>query len=579
MELLLAQFADDTQFFLESRKSLENAIHILSQLETNIGLQVNYEKSSIICIGNAQKFECNQNFLWNPGEVNVLGIDIYEPPESCYNKILDKAKSVLHSWKNHMLTLIGKVLITNSLVGSLFVYQMQVQTNPPKNFYKQFNEIIHKFLWKNKRAKIPMGVLKKDINQGGVRLVDMELKNQSLKVAWIFRKSEYVQMQLMAIIPECLGIRFWDCHLHPNDVSQAINLNAHPIFWTQIIIHWFKLKKLTDKTDSYTYADISQTIIWYNSCIKINQKVVCYTNLANKGCTHIGDLYKNGVLLKLDDLNETYDVSLNWLQYHSLCLAIPNSWKNIMESAQISNVQNIIIPTLHEVIDTKEKPVKFVYNLLLEVNPTADKTQYKMFTRFTKANHVEYEQYQTAFNNLRKVTKIVKYRDFQYRLLNCAIHCNNKLIHWGIVSSSTCEICGSEKQTPEHLFYTCIQIRKLWKKLNNFMSELMMIPNHELDFTLENVLLNTVHPKPGHIANFIVLITKQRIYAKKCKSEKLSFKDIIDKIENIYQYEKFYNNTAKQQIRWAPYSGESIKDLQQQTNNYINEYVSNVNIQ
>ena len=77
---MIAQFANDTQLFQKTRKAVETVINILAQMETQIGLKVNYEKSSIHCINNAHKFACDKPIVWDPGGATVLGIDVKKKP-------------------------------------------------------------------------------------------------------------------------------------------------------------------------------------------------------------------------------------------------------------------------------------------------------------------------------------------------------------------------------------------------------------------------------------------------------------------------------------------------------------------
>ena len=67
LEWLLAQFADDTQLFVDTQQSLRNVLQVLKTMEHNIGFKVNYEKSTAITIGNLQPFQCNEPIVWDPG--------------------------------------------------------------------------------------------------------------------------------------------------------------------------------------------------------------------------------------------------------------------------------------------------------------------------------------------------------------------------------------------------------------------------------------------------------------------------------------------------------------------------------
>ena len=153
LEHIIAQFADDTQLFLNNRKSLENVIATLDEVEANTGLKVNYEKTAIYTIGqdeagaNSDKI-CSKPIVWDPGGLTVLGVDIIKCVQAQYMQILDKAKEVLDVWYLHNLTLCGKILLINTLVVSLFVYNLRVLENPKDEFYDKFDLLVERFLEK-----------------------------------------------------------------------------------------------------------------------------------------------------------------------------------------------------------------------------------------------------------------------------------------------------------------------------------------------------------------------------------------------------------------------------------------------
>ena len=41
-----------------------------------------------------------------------------------YKEILSKADEVMYDWRNRGLTIVSKVAVLNTLIGSLFVYKM-----------------------------------------------------------------------------------------------------------------------------------------------------------------------------------------------------------------------------------------------------------------------------------------------------------------------------------------------------------------------------------------------------------------------------------------------------------------------
>ena len=100
LEILITQFADDTQLFLDSKESVEKAIETLQSIETNIGLTINYEKSCIYSIGGAPKFESSQELVWDPGGLCILGIETLTSTEDNYTAIVEKSEKICQGWYN-----------------------------------------------------------------------------------------------------------------------------------------------------------------------------------------------------------------------------------------------------------------------------------------------------------------------------------------------------------------------------------------------------------------------------------------------------------------------------------------------
>ena len=207
LELIIAQFADDSQLFLDSQKSLEEAIKLLSCIEANTSLKVNYEKSCIMPVGNVCKISCSKNIPWDPGGVFVLGVDVTLDHTEQFERLLGKAKQVLELWHHRQLSLMGKVVVINTLIASLFVYLLQ-SVNIPNNFVNKFNELILAFLWQGKCPKIPLEFLQGEKEARGLKLVNMELKDISLKTRWILSENEFCKSQLDLAVPECIGTYF-----------------------------------------------------------------------------------------------------------------------------------------------------------------------------------------------------------------------------------------------------------------------------------------------------------------------------------------------------------------------------------
>ena len=71
------------------------------------------------------------------------------------------------------------------------------------------------------------------------------------------------------------------------------------------------------------------------------------------------------------------------------------------------------------------------------------------------------DHYKMAFRYIYRCSKITKYQDFQYRLLLGKIVTNDDLFTWGKIDSPHCTFCNLERETIQHLFYTCKYVEPL----------------------------------------------------------------------------------------------------------------------
>ena len=63
-------------------------------------------------------------------------------------------EGILNAWKGRSLSLIGKVLVINALVASLFVYKMTVLPTIPDRIVCEIEKLLNQFIWKENRPKI-----------------------------------------------------------------------------------------------------------------------------------------------------------------------------------------------------------------------------------------------------------------------------------------------------------------------------------------------------------------------------------------------------------------------------------------
>ena len=164
IEQILSQFADDTGAYLSYEYlTIEHFCQTLKDVENNMGLKVSYGKTSLYRVGslhntNARMYTTNE-LNWSNDPIESLGVTIANDGTllNCNaDAILTKIDKTCNNWYNRKLSLSGKILVVNVLMGSLFVYKMSTLSNFPDTVIKEAEKKIVNFLWNGKKAKIAL---------------------------------------------------------------------------------------------------------------------------------------------------------------------------------------------------------------------------------------------------------------------------------------------------------------------------------------------------------------------------------------------------------------------------------------
>lgn len=142
------------------------------------------------------------------------------------------------------------------------------------------------------------------------------------------------------------------------------------------------------------------------------------------------------------------------------------------------------------------------------------------------------------FANVTKVTIATKFRDFQFRLLHGAIITNTRLFQWNMKPDQSCSFCGMVPESTLHLFCECPSIAEIWSGVREHVAQNAASDVVQLcDWSHKNIIFNLVHPKPGHIINLLIVVTKQFIYRQRCLNAPLFLPLLIQEYEHIYNIE------------------------------------------
>ena len=281
---------------------------------------------------------------------------------------LNPLKKLLNIWSSRDLSIYGRINIVKTLAISTltFICSMLDTLN---GFTDEVNNIIFRYIWKNKNPKLKKTTITRSKNDGGLGMIDFSLFDKALKISWVKRlcskETEPWKSIPLSVLSNVGGKLLFKC----NYDIKSLCINKHlPKFYRNIILHWQDLNRTTpEKKEDF----LNQTI-WNNRFIIIGKSSVYYRKWDQVSIQNLADIVNDeGTgFMSFNTFLEKFKIKCNFLQYLSLLSAIPIHWKKSLKRDEHHRV-----PTdPHPAID--KLTCKTVYNTLVnrqQCPPTADK--------------------------------------------------------------------------------------------------------------------------------------------------------------------------------------------------------------
>ena len=536
--IVISQLADDTTLFLKDIESLKNALALIDNFSKISGLKLNKDKCEAFWIGSSANSNSKPLGLkWTKGMIKCLGIwcgsNIDDAINFNFNEKIDKIKTLLNIWKQHRLSLKGKITVIKTFAMPLILYPANC-LYVPDWVTKQVDEIFVKYLWSGKPPKVKKTTIINYIERGGLKMPLLSAMIKGLKCTWIkrFLSPTFSKLDLLNNFVHYKGKTFKEIVLSKLD-TRYIQFDS--LFYQQVLLGWFSLFSKHPNN----IIDIANSKIWNNKHILINNSPVEYTNWHNNGIAkfyHILD--ENGHIIDKNNLETKYSVSINQMEYNSLIHAIPSMWKKKVLGKNLVNlVQDDDFVTINDKrVNISKITCKSVYldeiaNII--THPTA---QFKWEEKLNLNLEWEYH-YKIAFETCCESFV----QSFQYKILNRFFPCNYYL---SIIIRDQTPLCGrcNETDSLEHYFYYCTDVNNFWISINRWMKSI-------LETTFELNLINILFGIPNyenenliHFVNYCILYGKLFIYLCMKDDKKICFLDYIVFLKEKMLVEKHINH-------------------------------------
>ena len=182
----ITQLADDTTLFLNDINSLREALQMLSEFYNIAGLLLNGAKTEIMQIGIPLTLsETLFRLKSEKKKIFALGSWFYKDNSASimhtYTDRSNKVILLLNKLRRRNLTWIGKITVPKTLCISCLNYAMTT-VEIPERFIRQIKDLCETFLRSNKLARIKNRVKYNDNDNGGLRMVNIDLYSIAQKL-------------------------------------------------------------------------------------------------------------------------------------------------------------------------------------------------------------------------------------------------------------------------------------------------------------------------------------------------------------------------------------------------------------
>ena len=512
----LKQFADDCSCFIRNIESIYTLIETIKGFTAHSGLRLNAEKSILFFLGPWKNKIINiLDMRVERFTLNLLGIEIGRckriKQERNFEDKIPKLVNQLHMHSQRDLSLYGKILLTKTFGISKIIHSIAI-TDIDESLIKVVPSEFNKYIWTYKPPKVKHNVIIGNINQGGLGAIDMESKCKALRLPWLQRI------------------------INGNGWNDIINEYLEPIGGINFLIrcnfdskylNWIPCfyRKLLEFTKEIVYSEISESIIWNNKAIRIENKSIFWKELYNKGIVFIHDFRSStGGWMGFDEFCSYYDMHTNFLKYFGILSAIKHA-------ATYLNVDLSIKPTLNiqstnfrlnsgKIIDINKAKSKNFYNEYIEFNLEPASALRKWRIEYSLDEGIFYQSLPLA----KQCTKEPKLLAFQFKLIHNIVNCRSNLRKWNISDSDTCEFCLHD--VPDNIIHALCQCEYSTKFVTDIFS--LIDPQNDCANTIQNADFLFGVDDPA--LNVVFLILKKYIMNVRTDKNTFSLNNAMNQI-------------------------------------------------
>lgn len=191
-KITVLAYADDMCFITNTDRELQNAIIEINKYCTESGSKINLEKSKCLVFNN---YNTSQQFLPTVTKIKILGLIVCSNTEEMvsanFNAIFSKICFLIHMHKTRNINIMQKIWLANTFILSKVWYIAQTLLFKPGDIAK-IKRAVGNYIWTGKLYRVAQNQLALNKLNGGLNLIDIDLKTKALFI----RNTLYISEKL-----------------------------------------------------------------------------------------------------------------------------------------------------------------------------------------------------------------------------------------------------------------------------------------------------------------------------------------------------------------------------------------------
>jgi len=557
-EIKISQLADDTTLIMETYESIKHVRTLLTNYGIISGLKTNMDKTQAFMIGKHMKrYKDTEAIKWSDYPIHTLGIYICkdETDNIKYNFApkVKLIKTMLNIWKQRNLSLKGKITVLNSLAASQLVY-ISSTIETPEIILKEIEKIFFDFLWNSKVSKIAKSTIIQNIEDGGLKMIEIFSKVKALKLGWIKRAITNPSSTWTLILDNLLNDIPFEYLIKSKSQNKLLESRL-PTFYTNILNDWNYL----NDSEPISTIHITGETLWFNKFITVDRTPIFWKEWFEHGIRFISDLLDSSFcFLSQEEIQNKYNIKCSFMEHMRIRQALPGNWRKKIHF----NITTVNTPNNHPVhiyngedsYDLQRANSKYFYHVLIKMGKYAKPN---CITRWENIYEIDPVIWPSLFKAPFLSCRETYLQSFQYRIIHRILPCNNWLFTRKIIPSNICTdlMCdGQSVDNITHHLILCPPVQIFWESFVTWWNNMNF--SKLCPLVQENILLG--FPCEGNedfILNYCLILAKYYIHSCKRNKNKVFFLHFLTILRNKITIEEAISiqNSKEQQyyVKWG----------------------------